>query len=235
MRDMSPPTSHSDDVVFGEDWVAPDTATSPALREDRARRGRVSLRGSPLARKIITFNLVAINVLVVGILYLNSTRDSLAVQRVSALVAQAELVADVFEIQLPAGAPVNMATGDGVDVNTTLASLDLRRGHEVFVFDTAENVVAQSEGTIEPLENDYAPGDERTPLTDGLSWVWNIVSAPFASPAEAPRTIDDQLRPLIAKSLSGETQVSEGLDGVGGALISVVTPIQQNGKVHLIN
>ena len=146
----SPQPSHDGDVVLGEDWVAPDTAASSELRDDRARRGLFSLRSSPLARKIITFNLIALNVLVAGILYLNSTRDSLVEQRVSALVAEAELVADVIEAKLISGAPVDLATGEGVDV--TLSELDLRRGHEVLVFDTANTLVAQSEGMLAPLE-----------------------------------------------------------------------------------
>ncbi|MFL4469944.1 sensor N-terminal transmembrane domain-containing protein [Tateyamaria armeniaca] len=227
---MRTPPSHDGDVVLGEDWVAPDTATSSELRDDRARRSIISLRGSPLARKIITFNLIALNVLVAGILYLNSTRDSLAVQRISALVAQAELVADVVEAQLPAGAPVNLATGDGVDVDATLAALDLRRGHEVFVFDTANMLIAKNQGTLAPLQPESASGEDLALLTDGLSWLWNAISGPFASEPTAPPAIEEQLRPLVARSISGETQVSEALDGAGGALFSVVTPIEQGGS-----
>ena len=229
MRDMSIPPSHDGDVVLGEDWVAPETATASELRDDRARRSMISLRGSPLARKIITFNLIALNVLVAGILYLNSTRDSLAVQRIGALVAQAELVADVIEAQLPAGAPVSLATGDGVDVPATLAGLDLRVGHEVFVFDTATTLIAQNEGSLAPLQPENASGSDYAVLTDGLSWLWNVISGPFASDPVAPPPIEEQLRPLVDRSLSGETQVTEGLDGAGGTLFSVVTPIQQAG------
>lgn len=230
MRDMSTPPSHDGDVVLGEDWVAPETATPSELRDDRARRSLLSLRGSPLARKIITFNLIALNVLVAGILYLNSTRDSLAVQRISALVAQAELVADVIEAQLPADAPVNLATGDGVDVAATLSGLDLRRGHEVFVFDAQTTLVAQNEGSLAPLQPETSSGEDLALLTDGLGWLWDKVSAPFASQPQTPPSIEEQLRPLVNRSIGGETQVSEGLDGAGGALFSVVTPIQQDGQ-----
>lgn len=230
MRDMSTPPSHDGDVVLGEDWVAPETATPSELRDDRARRSLISLRGSPLARKIITFNLIALNVLVAGILYLNSTRDSLAVQRISALVAQAELVADVIEAQLPADAPVNLATGDDVDVAATLSGLDLRRGHEVFVFDAQTTLVAQNEGSLAPLQPETSSGEDLALLTDGLGWLWDKVSAPFASEPQTLPTIEEQLRPLVDRSIGGETQVSEGLDGAGGALFSVVTPIQQDGQ-----
>ncbi|WP_299750017.1 sensor histidine kinase [uncultured Tateyamaria sp.] len=227
---MSSPASRDGDVVLGEDWVAPETSGATELRDGRARRGLMSLRASPLARKIITFNLIALNVLVAGILYLNSTRESLAVQRLSALVAQAELIADVLEAQLPVGAPVNLATGDGASVPDTLAKLDLRTGHEVYVFDASEALVGQSEGTLAPLANQVTETENVAVLTDGLSWLWSQVSRPFSGPeAAAPAPIEDQLRPLVARSMTGDTQISENLTVAGGAVFSVVTPIQHDG------
>mmetsp|Transcript_22648 Transcript_22648/g.37136 ORF Transcript_22648/g.37136 Transcript_22648/m.37136 type:complete len:563 (+) Transcript_22648:802-2490(+) len=225
---MSTPPSRDGDVVLGEDWVAPDRVTPSEMRDTRARRGRFSLRASPLTRKIVYFNLIALNVLVAGILYLNSTRDSLAVQRISTLVSQVELIADVIEAQLPSDAPVNLATGDGVDVAGTLDGLDVRVGHDVYVFDTAEELIAQTQGSLEPLRPERQLGSDRAVLTDSLSWVWSIVSAPFAGAPEPAVAIEDQLRQLVARSLDGETQVSDGLDTNGGTLFSVVTPILQN-------
>ncbi len=229
MRDMSNPPPGDADVVLGDDWVAPDRVTPTELRDSRARRGRFSLRASPLTRKIITFNLIALNVLVAGILYLNSTRDSLAVQRISTLVSQAELIADAFEAQLPVGAPVSLATGDGVDVALTLAGLDVRLGHDVYVFDTAEVLIAQTQGSLEPLNRTTDGDSDRAILTDSLSWIWRIVSGPFTTQASPAVPVEDQLRKLVARSLGGETQVSEGLHTNGGTLHSVVTPIEQNG------
>ncbi|WP_299599731.1 sensor histidine kinase [uncultured Tateyamaria sp.] len=227
---MSSPASRDGDVVLGEDWVAPETSGATELRDGRARRGLMSLRASPLARKIITFNLIALNVLVAGILYLNSTRESLAVQRLSALVAQAELIADVLEAQLPVGVPVNLATGDGANVPDTLAKLDLRTGHEVYVFDASEALVGQSEGTLAPLANQVTETENVAVLTDGLSWLWSQVSRPFSGPeAAVPAPIEDQLRPLVARSMTGDTQISENLTVAGGAVFSVVTPIQHDG------
>ena len=229
MRDIGTQRPRDGDVVLGEDWVAPESETSSEVRDGRARRGLLSLRGSPLTRKIITFNLIALNVLVAGILYLNSTRDSLAVQRISALVAQAELIADVVEAQLPGSGPVNLAAADGVDVNDTLAGLDVRAGHDVYVFDRAEMLVGQTQGTLEPLNPGIDPGDQVALLTDALSWLWGVVSGPFASQGQVEEPIEDQLRQLVARSLAGETQVSGALDVSGGKLFSVVTPIEKNG------
>ena len=52
------------EVVLGEDWVAPDASVRGDLAARRDRRGLISINRSPLARKIISFNMVAILVLV---------------------------------------------------------------------------------------------------------------------------------------------------------------------------
>ncbi|WP_300033758.1 sensor histidine kinase [uncultured Roseobacter sp.] len=227
---MTPPQPRDEDLVLGEDWVAPDSATGNEMRASRERRGLMSLRTSPLTRKIITFNLIALNVLVAGILYLNSSRDSLALQRAASLVSEAELIADVVEAQLPAGAPVNLVTGDGVDVGGTLSGLDLRSGIEVFVYDPSGALVSNTEGKLAADEIAGGPGG-RTLLTDGLSWLWAAVSGTFTEEEEINLTpLSEKIRPLIGQTLREGTQIRNELDVAGGALFTVATPILQNGQ-----
>lgn len=230
MRDMTPPPSRDGDVVLGEDWVAPDSTVENEVRAPRERRGLMSLRGSPLTRKIVTFNVIALCVLVTGILNLNSSRDSLALQRAASLLSEAELIADVIEAQLPAGAPVNLATGDGIDVAATLADLDLRNGVEVFVYDRAEVLIANVDGQLPTRESEGGFGD-KTYLTDGLNWLWSAVSAPFAEPRPVdPTPLSEKLKPMIGAGLTEGTQIRNELDIVGGKLFTVITPIVQNGE-----
>ena len=66
-------------------------------RAGRGRRGSVSLNRSPLARKIIVFNLMALVILVAGVLFMNPFRDSLVLQREHGLVTEAQLIANVVE------------------------------------------------------------------------------------------------------------------------------------------
>lgn len=232
VRDLST-TSRDGDVVLGDDWVAPDQSAPDELRVRRERRGLFSLRTSPLTRKIITFNLIALNVLVAGILYLNSSRDSLALQRASSLLSEAELIADVIEARLPDGAVVDLASGGEVDVAATLDGLDLRSGVDVFVFDTSETLIATSEGRL-PLAEKLGPeGDgSRTLLTDGLTFVWDAVSGLFSSSdgdTPAP-TLEEQFKPLIAGSLTSGTQIENTIDANGNTLFTVLTPIMQSGQ-----
>lgn len=232
MRDMTqtPTGSGNGDVVLGDDWLAPDSATANEMRANRERRGLMSLRSSPLTRKIITLNLIALVFLFSGIVYLNSSRDALTFQRAASLVTEAELIADVIEVQLPVGAPVNLATGDGVDVPGTLSDLDLRRGVEVFVYDASRVLIANTEGR---LTADETSGDtvSQTYLTDALSWLWSAVSGPFgadAVPDQAP--LSDKLKQMVDESLDQGTQFHNASDASGGALYTVVTPILQGDR-----
>jgi two-component system sensor histidine kinase ChvG len=231
VRDMTSVPSRDGDVVLGDDWVAPDATAPSEMRARRERRGLFSLRASPITRKIVTFNLVALCLLIAGISYLNSSRDSLAVQRASALVSEAELIADVFEAQLPTGAPVNLATGDGVDINSTLNGLDLRNGTEVFVFDPSETLIANVSGTVDVTGANTDAQTSSTILTDGLNWLWAVISSPFAAgSADEVLTVEEQLRSFIPSSLENGTQLQNALDADGLSWFGVITPIRQGNE-----
>lgn len=214
------------DVVLGDDWVAPDGTVEQELQDSRARRGLFSLRTSPLTRKIIMFNLVALNVLVGGILYLNSSRDGLAAQRASGLVSEAELIADVFEAQLPGTAPVNLVTGDGVDVGATLDGIDLRRGAEVFVFDPSQSIVGRSASDRPATAED----EGRTVITDMLGTIWDAV-ARLVTESEEERlaAFEEHLIDLAGPALDGNTTVRTTESTDGGTVFTVGTPIEQDG------
>lgn len=228
MRDLST-TTREGDVVLGDDWVAPESTGPDEMRARRERRGLFSLRASPLTRKIITFNLIALNVLVAGILYLNSSRDSLAVQRAAALVSEAELIADVIEAQLPKGAPVDLAGTPDLNPAATLDNLVLRSGVDVFVYGSDTTLIAQSKGDGSAAGSGAGDDGSRTILTDGLSWVWNQVSAPFAgnNPAPPAGPIEEQLKALVAGSMASGTLIENRLDASGSTLFTVMTPIKQ--------
>ena len=230
MRDTSAQTPREGGVVLGEDWVTPEATATAELRDSRAKRGLFSLRASPLARKIITFNLLALNVMAAGILYLNSTRDGLAIQRINALVSEAELIADVFEASMSETIPVNIATGQGMDVPATLDSIDLRNGIEVFVFDLKGQLVGRA---IDAMDSGVHRqiSEDRAVLTDALTWIWEWVSSPFANRDEEPsQSVEDQLRARVDSAIQDGTRLGDGLDIAGGTLFNVVTPVLQGER-----
>ena len=229
---VSGPRGADGDVVLGDDWIAPDSAAERQLTESRRKRGLLTLNRSPLARKIITFNLVALILLVAGTLYLTPSRDNLAFQRASGLVSEAELVANVFEAQLPVGAPVNLMTGDGIDTAATLAGLNLRGGVEVFVFDPRQVLVGKA---VAPVEVTPVAGLNRelggTLITDLLNAAWDGLASLLApTKANGPAFDASSLaQGMVQGVLTDGTAVANQTDASGHTIFAVATPIMHNG------
>ncbi|MDP3959979.1 MAG: sensor histidine kinase [Pseudorhodobacter sp.] len=216
------------EVLLGEDWVSPDALTDPHLRAGRGR-GLLALNHSPLARKIIIFNMLALVILVAGVLFMNPFRDSLVLQREQGLVAEAQLVANVFEVQMPGTGAVDLATGGGIDVARTLAQVDLGPGVEVFVFDGYGTVVGSAVGAARA-----APQDLRsTMITDFLNLIWDGVSGVLSRAPDTVQPIDGAslARALYGGARAGDISVNTAQTAEGSALFSVATPIWRAGEV----
>ncbi|KUP90956.1 sensor histidine kinase [Tritonibacter horizontis] len=224
----------SGDVVLGDDWVAPEQTVGREMRAKRERRGMFSLRGSPLTRKIITFNLIALIILVGGILSLNSARQSLVQQRLGTLVSEAMLAADVFEAQLPETSSVSLTTDTGIDVGQTLANLSLRGGVEVFIYDTSLALLDQQRGVMRSdalnrlNENDQG----RTLITDALTSLLTAIGGGDrdGTPPVVIEVNEAQLTDLTQRALSAGTQVAAVPDTAGGTVYAAATPILHQGQ-----
>ena len=234
-------TTRPSGVLLGEDWVGADATAERELRDRQQRRGLITINRSPLARKIITFNLLAILVLVAGVLYLNPFRDSLVVQREAGLVTEAELIADVFEAQIGPGGDVNLTIGQGIDPAGTLAGLDLSGNTRVFVFDPSMTLLASSKGQARavalPAEV-AAPEGGNTTITDFLNRVWIGLSKLFSfgggagNDPEAGSAESERLaRLLVERTLTGDTHVETGLVRDGSTVFAVATPISAGDRV----
>ncbi len=219
------------DVVLGDDWVAPHTSTESELREKRASRGMISVNRSPLARKIVTFNLMALIILVAGVLYLNPFRDSLVLQRERGLVNEAELIADVLEARLQAGNVAGLGTAQ---LPEYLRGLDLEPGLEVFVYDTSRTLLGSTvgfeRGGQAPVEG-IAPDDDGAIITRFLHSVFEGISdllAPTPVAEDLP-TIEDQANALVRSMNEDTTLVVSGQDPSGTTIFTVATPVMMNG------
>jgi len=225
---MSDTRKKNGDVLLGEDWVSPDAAVDPVLREGRSRRGMVSLNNSPLARKIIIFNLMALIVLVAGVLFMNPFRDSLVLQREQGLLTEAELIADVFEASLAAGGAPNAGLAQGLA--SQLAQINIGPGVEVFLFDAYGEVVGSGVGVARPVR----VADQRsTIITDFLNGIWDAVSNLLTSARQDGGKVDGQerARSLFAEARAGQTAVNTGQGAEGGTQFAVATPVWRAGEV----
>ena len=208
------------EVVLGDDWVAPEATVEKEMRGRRERRRILPLSRSPLTRKIITFNLIALVMLLAGVLYLNSARDNFVDERKASLASGASLISGALQVQMPSGAPVNLVTGDGVDVAGTLDKMDLRAGVQVFVVDTSGNLIAAKEGPTD-IASDDAPA---TPVTDAITWVWAQVAGDDEAMASASN-LDDL---AISFAASGEVLGTLTADN-GESVYAASALLEQNG------
>ncbi len=231
-KGAKPAQQTTTDVVLGEDWVAPKGLVEDELRVRRERRGTLGLNKSPLARKIVTFNLLALVILVAGVLYLNPFRDSLVLQREQGLFFEAQLVADVFEAQLEA-AGASTAVLAEFDTARTIAGLDIASSVMLTIYDAGGTVIAQSlpgaSGIRSPIEN----ADEgATVITDFLGSLWSLISGVVGSDAVLQsQNQENPAEAMLDQVLAGETAVHNALDANGAHVFAVATPIEVSGAV----
>jgi two-component system sensor histidine kinase ChvG len=227
MEDYRP--KRSGDVLLGEDWVSPD-ATVERLKEGRGGRSIVALNRSPLARKIIVFNLMALVMLVVGVLFMNPFRDSLALQRQHGMARQAELIASIYQAQLGQGP---LATGSaGFDFRDPLAGMNVDPVVEVFIFDPAGELLASKVG--QGTDTLVSDPDRPTILTDFLEGVWNAVTVLLRQGSTVrTETIDAVAKARVAVdgALRGGTTSRTTRDSEGSLFFSVATPITVGGDI----
>jgi two-component system sensor histidine kinase ChvG len=206
-------------VVLGDDWTSPATGETGA--PPRRRRGLVTLQRSPLARKIITFNLIALILLVAGMLWLTPSRDNLAFQRASGLVTEAELVAQIVEARLPAGASPLAAT---------LGPLDLRGGTQAFLFDREGRLLGRTESAGGPVALGLERETGGTIITDMLNALWEgLAGLVAAAPPPAPDDANglNAARALALRALAQGTVIETATDPLGRTVFTVATPVLQ--------
>ncbi|NJS37873.1 MAG: histidine kinase [Rhodobacteraceae bacterium] len=219
-----PRPKRSGDVLLGEDWVSPE-ATVERLKDGRSGRSIVALNRSPLARKIIVFNLMALVMLVVGVLFMNPFRDSLALQRQQGMARQAELIANIYQGQLRPGT-------SGFDFRQPLSDINVDPMVEVFLFDPTGRIIASKvgQGTDTLLTNREQP----TILTDFLEGVWTWVTAILRQGRSVTtETIDAAQQATVSfdAARGGETVSRIARDSEGSLLFSVGTPITVSGEI----
>lgn len=215
------------DVLLGEDWVSPDPQYETALKQERSRSRIVSLNRSPLARKIIIFNLLALVVLVGGVLFMNPFRDSLVLQREQGLLREVQLVADLIEAQTPLGQPVDPASTERM-----IADLAVGSGAEVFVFDRDGTLLAKGTGKPDPAAAALVD-DRSTMITDFLNSVWEAVSGVLRGTTVEEGRLDPEslARGIFEPALQGETSTTTGREANGSEVFSAATPIWKAGEV----
>ena len=202
-------------------------------RERRQARF-IALNRSPLARKMITFNLLAMAILIAGVLFLNPFRDSLVFQRETGLVAEAQLVADVFEAQLAPDVSAD-DLGAALDVAATLSGLDLHSDVELYVFAPDRTLIASTPGKARPAPEQVeglGQAARSTLITDALNAVWEGALSVLHTGTDGDQMdARDVVSALVPGALEGVTRIRTARDPAGDALFAVATPVMHEGRV----
>lgn len=210
------------DLLLGEDWEAPEGAVEPSLRDGRRKRGLISLNHSPLARKIIVFNLIGLVVLVAGVLFMNPSRDSLVNQREDGLVNEARLIADVIAAGLTSDDPSLLAR--------RLQDASIAQGSSAYLFDPSGHLLARAIGAP---RNDLRSGPHSTVITDFLNVVWSGISSLLTreSGAAAERSGEELVRGLLATAQGSDIAKISAQGPEGGTQFAVAAPILHEGTL----
>ncbi|MGY6409738.1 MAG: sensor N-terminal transmembrane domain-containing protein [Alkalilacustris sp.] len=211
------PTRLADNGDHGGDGEGPRPRSGAAAPPACRGRGLFRLRRSPLARKIVLFNLLGLAVLAAGLLWLNPFRTGLVEQRGAALMVQAELIADVLS-----GPAVDLPeAGAGV-----LAQLRLHEGVELRLFDADGALLAMRTGNVPPPQDPAAM--RRTPMMDALGALWQRVSGLRAAPdvARGPGVGPSPDAQRLEFALAGRAQLSRSRTPEGATVYTVVAPVR---------
>ena len=198
------------------------------------RPWRVSLRRSPLARRIVAYNLVALALLVAGVLHLDPFRDGLVTQRERALIVEAQLIAAAVEARL-AAAPGLTADAEREALAAALRGLVLPDGVDAHLFGTGGAPVAAASGARASRLDAPDLGPPRsTAISDAIDALRTVVErAPAGASAPSAGGAPTRAAAMASEALSDglRIEVVKGEDaGSGGTAFRVATPVERGGR-----
>ena len=146
----------------GDDWEKRLSVTDAAGAS--ARQGvSFAFWRSPLTRKIVILNLIALNFLIIGVLNQNDTRENLVSQKSTSLLTEAKLIAY----------SVRLSSQD--ELPNVIKELGTRGSYELLVLDADHSVIPRRDALVGA--NNRQSQTQNMPITRGLDYVWNGVLA----------------------------------------------------------
>ncbi len=219
------------EVVLGDDWIEPPSTVDSEVRLRRARRGLRSILNSPLARKIILFNLLALVLLVAGILFTNPFRDTLLREHEAAMIARAEAMADLIGA-LPDLAGAAAAADVEALRRRALDALSVDPRTEVVLLDAEGRIVAARPGERPRPSTPPADPSELTritPISSVLEAVLGAVRRAVPGTEVAPPEPAVLVRDLFASAMNGRS-AAQTLRQAEGFRLLAVAPLYAQGR-----
>lgn len=199
--------------------MATVTARPEAAGPDAAkpRRRLTWPRGSRLGRLIITLNVLALAILVVGALVLNELRSGLVNARIDSLTTQGELIANVIDQSATVGEPEPAL--DPYTASAILQVLFIPRSQRARLFDAQGKVLADSFVVADRVDWKVLPPARKPGQTDADT---QKTPADTAKAERAQKALADE----IAQAMKGRTVAGTRISENGERVVSVSIPIQ---------
>lgn len=200
--------------------VAPEVVAEDTPPLTHARWGLFALNRSPMTRKIVTFNLVALNVLLAGVLLLLTTQSAAYDARATGMRAQLVSLSAVIQVvKEPAPEMVSAALPEVM----TLVHLD-----------ADGNVLLQSDG--KRILGPEAP-DRPTPVAAALNRLWMNAYNALRSSDGLKLDTDEQFLELVSSQpVSSLVPVSQrSWNAQGESVIVAVIALSDGGRLGLVN
>ena len=207
---------------------------APAARRPEARAP------STLTRRIVSFNLIGLGLLVAGVLVLNDFRGKLIELRTQALETQGQIIAVAL-----AEAAGEENGGLGIDVqtaNNVLAKLVEPAKVRAQIFDRRGRLMADtrlSAGPTGVVEAERLPADRFRDEVGPTAWIHEAGQfvSEYALGTPTERVTDDMIGGVarmqeVYAALEGHTARGERVNRRGELIVSVSVPVQKLKKVH---
>ncbi|QEX20247.1 histidine kinase [Hypericibacter adhaerens] len=213
-----------------------DSVTRAALQRRRRRRRRLS----PLTRRILALNVLAIAIPVAGLLYLGDYRDDLVNSQLASLRTQAELFAGAIGTSGVVTGPLGEEKILPETTRHTVRRLVDVSKVRARLFDSDGVLLADSFKLVGPsgqVEIEVLPPQQQHNLFGNLVadiYDWVVAQMPGNRRMPLYREAADQKAedyPEAARALLGETAEMVRSNGAGGMILSVAVPVQRYRQV----
>ncbi|MEM1267981.1 MAG: ATP-binding protein [Pseudomonadota bacterium] len=220
---LSPTTRRPRIIVDG--YRRTDAEQAQQMMDWQARfRGR-----SPLARKVITFNLVALVVLVLGVLYLNQFQDGLLLMRERGMQTEGQLIVAAIQERIPESASDDEFRATALEVVNSIAG---RTPNRIWLYDADQRFFGSARSLL--LENfDTDAVVEESPWSSAFTTIagelWDRVARLYISNAtDADTAISSALaNPVAREAIDTGQIVSQQLTSADGqTVLTVGVPLE---------
>ncbi len=188
---------------------------------------------SPLARKVITFNLVALVVLVLGVLYLSQFQDGLLLMQERSMRTQGQLIVSAIEEKLSPEA-------DAAEVRTSALSVIQgfaeSTSNRLWLYDAEQNFLGGANANAAVAELVPTPGDgSQSAFTAIAGELWDRAARLYSSNSgsEGVPISSALANPVAQQAIDLGSIVSQEMTSADGQLVLTLgVPLEHNGLIR---